>query len=498
MIIKELHLTNFTTHKNKSFYFSRGINSIVARNGRGKSSIINALGIALFNHNVANLKQLVSYGETTAEIKVLFLVAEREYTIVRKFGKTSATELLYDDVRIDGNVHVYEFLQTALDNMAGLYKTILYISSNNLTYPFLLEASKRKPLFDSIFGVDKYHLWWYDLRNSVRFIVDSINSLDNRISFESGRLNSIDHNRSKKDELEEKRNNLILQQTLYEENKTIIDKRNNLLSKIISLKKQEEDFSDKLIFKKEKRASVESDVCFTCGTLLHEDRKKSLLDLLDLEIAGLENSLTDLKKELAEYTLELKHLKALNFPDLSKDIAKLEGMLDSITESISDSDAVLKTLSELNVEKSKLSKKLEKLNDIRAKIKLMPELLIPRLMTRISRVATSKLSGFMDTNVEVHMSDTYELRITTDNGVLQFEQLSDGQKVLTAIATRLAIIECVAASSSIVFLDEPTINLDLEHRELLARGIKDTGFNQMFIVTHDDSFNPYVDNIILL
>ncbi len=498
MIIKELHLTNFTVHKNKSFYFSKGINSIVARNGSGKSSIINALGIALFNHSVISLKQLVSFGESSAEIKVVFVAGGKEYTVIRKFGKISSTELTHEDGRIDGNTLVYEFLHGILEDMAGLYKTILYISSNNLTYPFLLESSKRKPLFDSIFGVDKYHLWWYDLRNSVRFITDSISAVDNKLSFESGRLNNIEHTKNKIVDLEQKVETLRSQQILYEENKTIIDKRNGYLSKIISLKRQEEDILNKFIFKKEKRASVELNVCFTCGSLLHADKKKLLLDSLETDITGLESNLALVRKDMSECSLELSHLKALNFPDVSREIAKLDGMLTSTSEAINDSDAVLAAILKLNEERLKLTIKLERLNDIRAKIKLMPELLIPRLTARISVVATDKLTKFMDTNVEVVMSDTYELKVTTDNGVLQFEQLSDGQKVLTAVAVRLAIIECVATTSSVVFLDEPTINLDLYHRESLAKNIKNTGFNQMFIVTHDDSFNPFVDNVVLL
>jgi exonuclease SbcC len=50
------------------------------------------------------------------------------------------------------------------------------------------------------------------------------------------------------------------------------------------------------------------------------------------------------------------------------------------------------------------------------------------------------------------------------------------------------------------FFDEPTTNLDVERRGNLAQIIpRITGdFDQLFVISHDDSFDAMTDNIIQL
>jgi exonuclease SbcC len=65
-----------------------------------------------------------------------------------------------------------------------------------------------------------------------------------------------------------------------------------------------------------------------------------------------------------------------------------------------------------------------------------------------------------------------------------------------ALAIRLALLREVSGID-VAFFDEPTANLDDERRDNLARQIMEIrGFSQLFVVSHDDTFEQDTDNVV--
>jgi len=65
-----------------------------------------------------------------------------------------------------------------------------------------------------------------------------------------------------------------------------------------------------------------------------------------------------------------------------------------------------------------------------------------------------------------------------------------------ALSVRLALLKQLT-DIRIAFFDEPTTNMDAERRENLAIEIsRITHFDQLFVVSHDETFDNYVDNVI--
>ncbi len=61
---------------------------------------------------------------------------------------------------------------------------------------------------------------------------------------------------------------------------------------------------------------------------------------------------------------------------------------------------------------------------------------------------------------------------------------------------RLALLREMS-SIDIAFFDEPTTNLDEARREALARQILNVrGFRQLFVISHDDTFEQATQNLI--
>jgi exonuclease SbcC len=80
-----------------------------------------------------------------------------------------------------------------------------------------------------------------------------------------------------------------------------------------------------------------------------------------------------------------------------------------------------------------------------------------------------------------------------------FQNLSGGEQMAAAISIRLALLKQLS-DVRLAFFDEPTTNMDAERRQNLAEQIshitEKRTFDQLFVITHDDTFEEYVDNVI--
>lgn len=82
-----------------------------------------------------------------------------------------------------------------------------------------------------------------------------------------------------------------------------------------------------------------------------------------------------------------------------------------------------------------------------------------------------------------------------------FISLSGGEQMSAALAVRLALLKQLS-DVRIAFFDEPTANLDEERRERLAEEISRITerhtFDQMFVISHDDTFEGYADHVVAI
>jgi DNA repair protein SbcC/Rad50 len=91
----------------------------------------------------------------------------------------------------------------------------------------------------------------------------------------------------------------------------------------------------------------------------------------------------------------------------------------------------------------------------------------------------------------------YRLTLNTLSGARRFTQLSGGQQMKVALAMQLALVKEFSTAGICAF-DEPTYGLDSESRMLLADAIarvqRESGFEQLLVVSHDEAFNDKVEH----
>lgn len=120
-----------------------------------------------------------------------------------------------------------------------------------------------------------------------------------------------------------------------------------------------------------------------------------------------------------------------------------------------------------------------------------------QLVHRISHEASALYADIMgDHSGRLHWSEDYDLSLEVRGNRRAFRQLSGGEQMCAALALRLALLREMSRID-IAFFDEPTTNLDSERREGLAERIMQVrGFEQLFVISHDDTFERAAQNYI--
>lgn len=101
-------------------------------------------------------------------------------------------------------------------------------------------------------------------------------------------------------------------------------------------------------------------------------------------------------------------------------------------------------------------------------------------------------------NVALEWTRDYEIIVQEGAHSRRFINLSGGEQMCAALAVRLALLK-VLADIDIAFFDEPTTNMDRPRREQLAAAIANIkSFHQLFVISHDDTFEKVTENIIFV
>ncbi len=147
---------------------------------------------------------------------------------------------------------------------------------------------------------------------------------------------------------------------------------------------------------------------------------------------------------------------------------------------------------------------MQEVNTIRALVDTIREtlrqagpLVTQQRVRQISREASTIYGDIMGHHTaRLHWSEDYELSLESKGITRTFRQLSGGEQMSAALALRLALLRQVSRID-VAFFDEPTAHLDPERRESLAERITQIkGFSQLFVISHDDTFERAAQSYI--
>ena len=188
-------------------------------------------------------------------------------------------------------------------------------------------------------------------------------------------------------------------------------------------------------------------------------------------------------RERAAATLAGLEAARLSESSLSAEIARLAEVRDRMREEF------------------RAKEKLEGLNEatefIRDTLKKAGPLVTESYLYNISIEANQlfrEITG--DAGRALRWSREYEIILEEEGHERPFQNLSGGEQMAAALSIRLALLKQLS-DIRLAFFDEPTVNMDAERRERLAQQIGQIRhFDQLFVISHDDTFEESVDHHI--
>ncbi|WP_457558964.1 AAA family ATPase [Candidatus Harpocratesius sp.] len=205
----------------------------------------------------------------------------------------------------------------------------------------------------------------------------------------------------------------------------------------------------------------------------------------ETEFSEVEKRKNQIQTKLIQKEEELKHLK-YDLEDLQRNLSALR-----IKE---------KELLQIKNQLEKLIEIKEFSELLRTWFKEAGPKITEALIANINQTATTILRQIKgDSNLYIEWQKDYDVILQSEKiPKRNFSQLSGGEQMAVALAIRLSILK-ILTQIDFAFFDEPTTNLDESTRRNLAQSIQNVrGFEQIFVISHDDTFEEYANHVIRL
>ncbi len=189
MRITHISLEHIKSYRKATIALGAGTTAIRGHNGAGKSTMIEAIGFALFDSLPYNRSQFVREGEKSGRVIVGFLstVDGRAYEVDRRCVASGggAWSILDRELRLQvatGKDDVLAFLRVhlGLDTtlpLDELYESAIAVQQGTFTADFLQAATARRKKFDALLQVEDYRKAFEQLRETERYLRDQLADL---------------------------------------------------------------------------------------------------------------------------------------------------------------------------------------------------------------------------------------------------------------------------------------------------------------------------------
>lgn len=407
MIIKKVQLENYRSHSNTTVEFTKGVNLILGKNGRGKTSILEAISTVMFNTKDRTGKETgksyIKFGEKSSKVDIDFIANDgREYNLKTEFFKTKPKKQTLKDMtgsEYDGDI------QEKLEELCGIkkgfeetYENIVIAKQNEFINIFKDSGTTREKTFNKIFNTQIYKEM-YDsfLKEAIDKYKSEKENLDSKINYLKENMedkeqitNFLKEEKELEKNLQDKFKNInVVSKNLENEIKDYETTEIELNNLIKNIKDEENKIKKYLSLLKENIIEAKQ---AKKAKIIVKETEKSYLEYLEIE-----NRLKDLRENLdnlldeqklnTQYQNNIEKLELFN-KNLKVDISNLE---ENISKNSEKKENLESEISNLKVKEENLDLKLKKYID------LLDEL--------------EKLEDFKDKKLEDKLKKTTEIDI---------------------------------------------------------------------------------------
>ncbi|MEL7142908.1 MAG: SMC family ATPase [Cyanobacteria bacterium J06573_11] len=324
-------------------------------------------------------------------------------------------------------------------------------------------------------------------------------------------LKALDNPKGKQQLLQK---NLQQKETVQKQHRTLEKSRAADQSKLETLSELLKRFEQ---LERQLQAQQQLKQTHQAGYLLHIQNQQSAQQLDRLK-AEQDATAQELKIKQTQQATLTKQLTALSkafdpdaftllekqFSDVKSQADRLRGSLPQLRERHIDLTRQIDTLKATAEKRDKAAAEIKQrerikrfINYARKVYKEAGPRITERYVYNISREADRLFRELLGrANVALTWSADYEITVQEGAHTRRFINLSGGEQMCAALAVRLALLK-VLADIDVAFFDEPTTNMDRPRRAGLAEAIaRIKSFRQLFVISHDDTFEQVTETVI--
>lgn len=376
MIIKKVQLENYRSHSNTTVEFTKGVNLILGKNGKGKTSILEAISTVMFNTKDRTGKETgksyIKFGEKSSKVDIDFIANDgREYNLKTEFFKTKPKKQTLKDMT---GSEYDEDIQEKLEELCGIkkgfeetYENIVIAKQNEFINIFKAKPKDREEIFNKIFNTQIYKEM-YDsfLKEAIDKYKEKVKDLDKEITFLKENIEDKKQITSFLKEEKEVEKNLqdrfkninVVSKNLENEIKDYETTEIELNNLVKNIKDEENKIKKYLNILKENIIEAKQ---AKKSKIIVKETEKPYLEYLEIENRlkvlreNLDNLLEEQKLNI-QYQNNVKILK-LNNENLKNDIINLE---ENISKNSEKKENLESEISNLKIKEEDLDLKLKK------------------------------------------------------------------------------------------------------------------------------------------
>jgi DNA repair protein SbcC/Rad50 len=212
MQITKVEINNIKNHAEREFTFEPGVVAICGPNGSGKTTILESVAWALFDHLDYKRDDFVRRGAKRGQVAVSFLsnFDGREYVVTRDTGggyyvydPATKTRLVEQKNQVVPWLRQHIGVDSGTD-LSALFKTTIGVPQGTFTNDFTLAPSYRKSVFDQVLKVEEYREASENLRDTFRHIEIRQGAADRKIAEAEGELKAYEETKRESESVEQR------------------------------------------------------------------------------------------------------------------------------------------------------------------------------------------------------------------------------------------------------------------------------------------------------